>query len=75
MMGVVMDAAAIVQATILIRAAIDAGKAVINRLPGRKPTHRVIPVYKLVARDQLLAARAERAIDITGKRWPVSADM
>jgi len=70
-----MDAAAIVQATILIRAVIDAGKAVISWMPGRKPARDVIPVYRLVTSEQLLAARSERAIDITGKRWPLSADM
>jgi len=70
-----MDAAVFVQATILVRAAIDAGKAVIGWMPGRKPARDVIPVYRLVTRQQLLAARAERAIDITGKRWPLSADM
>ena len=65
-----MDATVIVQAMILIRAAIDAGKAVIGLLPGRKTARDLIPVYRLVTLDQLLAARAERAIDITPRRQP-----
>lgn len=70
-----MDAAVFVQATILIRATIDAGKAIIGWLPMRKTARDVISVYSLVTRQEQLAARAKRAIDVTGKRWPLSVDM
>jgi hypothetical protein len=70
-----MDAQILVQATILVRAGIDAAKALIAWLPRRKSARDLIPVYRLVTREQLVAARAGRAINITGQRWPVSADM
>ncbi len=64
-----VDATAIVQATILIRAAIDAGKAVIGQLrPPKERLPHLIPVYRLVTREQLLASRAARAIDVTPRR-------
>jgi hypothetical protein len=64
-----MDATAIVQATILIRAAIDGGKAVIGLLRQRRERlPDLIPVRRLVTREQLLRLRAERAIDITPRR-------
>jgi len=65
-----MDAAVFVQATILVRAAIDAGKAMMDWLSGRKPARDVIPVYSLVTRQHLLMARSNLAADITKMRWP-----
>lgn len=65
-----MDAAVFVQATILIRAAIDAGKAMIGWLPKRTQARDVIPVYGLVSRQALLTARSNLGSDITAMRWP-----
>ena len=65
-----MDAAVFVQATILVRAAIDAGKAAMGWLSGRKPARDVIPVYSLVTRRELLVERSNLAVDITKMRWP-----
>ena len=65
-----MDAAAFVQATILIRAAIDAGRSVMGWRLARKPARDVIPVYNLVTRQELLLMRSNLAADITTMRWP-----
>jgi len=65
-----MDSAVFVQATILVRAAIDAGKAMLGWLPDRRSSRDVIPVYGLVTRQELLMARSNLATDITSMRWP-----
>lgn len=65
-----MDAQVLVQATILVRAGIDAVRAVMGWLPRRKSARDVIPVYRLVTRQELLMKRSGRATDMTGIRWP-----
>ena len=64
-----MDGQAAVQGVILIRAAIDALKWLLARRPSRRQPD-VIPVHRLVSRDDLMLARSELATDITGMRWP-----
>ena len=64
-----MDGQLAVQGVILIRAAIDAIKSLLALRPPRRLPD-VIPVYRLVSRDELLRARSDLAIDVTEMRWP-----
>jgi hypothetical protein len=64
-----MDGQAAMQGVVLIRAIIDAVRSLLALRPSRRLPG-VIPVYRLVARDQVLLARADRATDITMMRWP-----
>lgn len=64
-----MDGHAAMQGMILIKIVIDAVRSLLTLRPPRHLPD-VIPVYRLVTRDQLLLARSELATDITGMRWP-----
>lgn len=64
-----MDGQLAVQGVILIRAAIDAIKSLLALRPPRRLPD-VIPVYRLISRDELLRARSDLAIDVTEMRWP-----
>jgi hypothetical protein len=64
-----MDTQSAAQAAILIRAGVDLVRSLVAR---RAPTPKgdLIPVYRLVTQDQVLRARADRAVDITGAFAP-----
>jgi hypothetical protein len=69
-----MSMEAVMQTVVLVRAAVDAGRSLVSLRRSKKPLDNVIPVYRLVSRDELLRARSELAIDVTGGRWPSAAD-
>jgi hypothetical protein len=64
-----MDGQVAVQGVILLRAAIDAARSLLARLPSRHLPDE-IPVHRLVSRNDLILARSSFATDITEMRWP-----
>lgn len=65
----VMDGQLAMQGVVLVRAVVDAIRSLLALRPSRRLPD-AIPVHRLVTRQQLLRGRADRAIDVTGMRWP-----
>jgi hypothetical protein len=64
-----MDGQAVMQGVVLVRAVVDAVRSLWALRPSRRPPG-VIPIYRLIPRDQLLSTPADRATDVTKMRWP-----
>jgi hypothetical protein len=69
-----MSMEAVMQTVVLGRAAVDAGRSLVSLRRTKKSLDNVIPVYRLVTRDESLRARSDAAIDVIGGRWPSVAD-
>ncbi|HLZ67171.1 MAG TPA: hypothetical protein VKQ29_13145 [Aliidongia sp.] len=65
---------AVMQGVVLVRAAADTVRSLLSIRRSRKREDDVIPVYRLVTQEELLRARSDVAIDVTGGRWPSVAD-
>lgn len=69
-----MSMEAVMQGVVLVRAVADTVRSLLSIRRSTKRLDDVIPVYRLVTRDELLRARSDAAIDVTGGRWPSVAN-